>query len=299
MVRVLIIVATKNREELLPSALGSILNQEYKNWNLIIIDDNSTDKTPNIINYYSKLDSRINTVKNQDNKPFILLRQELIFKASEEYLAFLDDDDLWDTNYLKEMVNYLDSNKNLVQVYCNFRTIDEKGKIVKHLSNKSYPFPDTLPSALLIRTKLFKEMGGWDLTTFSFGSNYIHGEADFYIRAKQLNAIEHLPKDLVLIRKNNNSMSASRQLNIFGVLALMKKWKKLLIKDRSLWAKYYSRVGIHCIEAAAPKTGRAFLKISLKIDPLNTDTLGALILVSINPNLFLRLYKIYRNLTGR
>lgn len=87
------VIPTKNRSGLLSEAIKSIVNQTYKDWELIIVDDGSTDNTYEVCKDFSDIDSRIKYFKNP-GKGGAAARNYGISKSAGEYIAFLDDDDI-------------------------------------------------------------------------------------------------------------------------------------------------------------------------------------------------------------
>src|SRR3990167_10836604 len=101
-----VILPTYNRSEYLGRAIESVLNQNYNNFELIIIDDSSTDKTSEVILKYK--DSRIRVVKNQENIGFVKSLNKGIKQANGKYIARLDDDDFWTSpDKLEKQVAFL------------------------------------------------------------------------------------------------------------------------------------------------------------------------------------------------
>lgn len=90
-----VILPTYNRARLLPRAIDSVLNQTYKNLELIIIDDGSTDNTDEIVSRYQASDSRVRYLKNSRNSGAPVSRNRGIKAAEGEYIAFQDSDDEW------------------------------------------------------------------------------------------------------------------------------------------------------------------------------------------------------------
>lgn len=100
-----------NTEKYIEQCINSVLNQSFKDFEYIIVDNGSTDKTKDIIDSYSKLDSRINALrfeKNQRGFWMDLLKE----KAAGKYFTTLDADDYWEENYLSELY-YLSEENNL------------------------------------------------------------------------------------------------------------------------------------------------------------------------------------------
>mgnify|MGYP000894578244 FL=1 len=96
-----ILMATYNGEKYLAEQLDSIINQTYHNWNLLIRDDNSTDRTLEIIQDYQKKDNRIKLLKdNKGNLGIVKNFEELLKNSESEFIMFSDQDDIWIENKL-------------------------------------------------------------------------------------------------------------------------------------------------------------------------------------------------------
>ena len=88
-----VVMPVYNREDLLPRAIDSILNQTYKDFELIIVDDASTDASGNIAHIYAQKDSRIKVIKNDKNKGISFSRNKGMDAARGKYIAIMDSDD--------------------------------------------------------------------------------------------------------------------------------------------------------------------------------------------------------------
>ncbi len=102
-----IIMPTYNRSDLLPRAIASVLNQTYENWELLIIDDNSTDDTINLVSKFKQKDVRIKYIKNSRAKGPSGGRNVGLINARGTYFAFLDSDDEWTSIHLSQCINAL------------------------------------------------------------------------------------------------------------------------------------------------------------------------------------------------
>ncbi len=125
--RVSVIVPTYNRVHMVTEAIDSILNQTFKDFELIIVDNYSSDDTESIVKSY--VDKRIRYFRNQNNGLVSVNRNYGIEKSHGEYIAFLDDDDLWLPEKLEKQVELLDSNKELALVYSDCYIIDGDGSL--------------------------------------------------------------------------------------------------------------------------------------------------------------------------
>ncbi|WP_374140815.1 glycosyltransferase family 2 protein [Leptotrichia hongkongensis] len=108
-----ILMATYNGEKYLVEQLDSIINQTYRNWNLLIRDDNSTDKTLEIIQNYHKKDKRIKILKdNKGNLGIVQNFEELLKSSESEFIMFSDQDDIWVKNKLDMYLKMIEKIKN-------------------------------------------------------------------------------------------------------------------------------------------------------------------------------------------
>lgn len=125
--QVSIIMPAYNCQDFIGKAIESVINQTYPNWELIIVDDCSSDQTVEIINDYAKQESRIILKRNKENRGAAYSRNKGIKYAQGEYIAFLDSDDLWDQKKLEMQVDFMKKNKSLFS--CTYyRKINEKGE---------------------------------------------------------------------------------------------------------------------------------------------------------------------------
>jgi glycosyltransferase involved in cell wall biosynthesis len=119
-----IITPLYNSEKYIKYAINSVIEQTYKFWELIIIDDKSTDKSFEIASEYSKYDNRIKVYRNENNKGAAFSRNQGLKIAKGRYIAFLDSDDMWLPNKLKSQIEFM-KNNNYCFTYTNYMEIDE------------------------------------------------------------------------------------------------------------------------------------------------------------------------------
>jgi len=107
-----IIIPTYNRAPELKRALKSVIEQSYQNWECLIVDNNSTDSTDEIIQEFN--DSRIKLFKINNHGIIAVSRNKAIQEAQGEYIAFLDSDDWWKPNKLEASITYLNQGADVV-----------------------------------------------------------------------------------------------------------------------------------------------------------------------------------------
>ncbi|HHH49798.1 MAG TPA: glycosyltransferase family 2 protein [Saprospiraceae bacterium] len=128
-----VIIPTFNRSHLISKAIESTLHQSYENWELLIIDDGSTDNTKNVVNSYS--DKRIKYIY-QEHAERSTARNNGIKNAKGLYICFMDDDDYYLENHLELFQNEIEKQKYPVKIFRNGFYFMDKGKLKK---SKNYP----------------------------------------------------------------------------------------------------------------------------------------------------------------
>ncbi len=104
-----IVMSTYNRENLLPIAIDSMLNQSFKNFEFIIINDGSTDNTKHILEQYAAQDNRIKIINNEQNKGLVHSLNKGLNTARGKYIARMDDDDISLPNRLLYQYEYMEN----------------------------------------------------------------------------------------------------------------------------------------------------------------------------------------------
>jgi glycosyltransferase EpsE len=166
--RVSIIMGIYNCEATLDEAIQSVICQTYKNWELIMCDDGSTDDTYNKAKKYEKIyPNRIIVLRNKKNIRLAASLNRCLEVATGEYIARMDADDINCPNRLEEQVAYLKSHEDVACVGTGMIIFDEDGDRSIRLS-KEYPnkkcmihnAPFAHPT-IMMRKKVFDELGGY------------------------------------------------------------------------------------------------------------------------------------------
>ena len=121
-----VIMPSYNTEKFVEMSINSVLSQTYEDWELIIIDDNSTDNTDNVIYPFLK-DNRIKYFKNSKNLGAAISRNRGLREAKGRWIAFLDSDDLWLPDKLEKQIKFMENN-NYHFSYTSYIEIDEYSK---------------------------------------------------------------------------------------------------------------------------------------------------------------------------
>lgn len=128
------IITTHNRADLLPRALDSVAVQSYENIEIIVVDDGSTDQTPEVVEEYTER-FPVNYIRLEDSVGASRARNKGIEEASGEFIAGLDDDDKWHKNRISELINaysddYACVTSDMVMVFKRGRSVWKKKKVI-------------------------------------------------------------------------------------------------------------------------------------------------------------------------
>ena len=211
-----IIIPVFNTERFIADTINSVIHQSYQNWEMIIVDDGSTDRTEDKVTPYLS-DFRINYLK-YDNAGVATARNRGIANAKGKYIAFLDADDLWHKENLTEKLKMFKQDKSIDWVFSDIEHIDMDGQYLgthpsgtdlKLLDNILLWQKEVVPgpgSNLVVKKSCFDEDVKFDpeLSTAA--------DQDFCIQLAASYKGKHIPKTLVRYRIVPGSMSKNIQL---------------------------------------------------------------------------------------
>ncbi len=127
-----IITPAYNCGDYIAETIDSVINQTYKNWELIIVDDCSTDHTKEIVKEYIKKDNRIKYHLLDTNSGAAIARTKAMELANGDYMAFLDSDDLWYKEKLEKQIAFM-KDKNYSFTCTDYEQIDENGQTLNRI----------------------------------------------------------------------------------------------------------------------------------------------------------------------
>jgi glycosyltransferase involved in cell wall biosynthesis len=274
-----IIVPAYNAEHFIVDTLNSVIKQSYSNWELIIINDGSTDATALKVEPFLK-DSRIQ-IHSKTNEGVSKTRNIGIALAKGNYIAFLDADDSWECNNLELKIKTLQENKNIDWVFSDMYNADVSLNLIGIAApgNDNNILESILlwerevipgPCSNLVITKKCKEAGILFDTNISSAA-----DQDFCLQlAKQFNA-KRIPLPLWSYRIIESSMSRNIMLMEKDHIYVYKKAKKKQL-FKSFWFKqrcfsnlYFNLAGSWWKEGNNKKRGIYFLIKGLLYNPFN------------------------------
>jgi len=236
-----VILSTYNREKYIKRAIESALNQTYKNIELIIINDGSTDRTAEIISEFSKKDPRITILTNETNLGLAKSLNKGISQSRGKYIARLDDDDFWsEPRKLEKQVRFFEKNPNYILVGGGVIRIDESGKeIVRHLLpesdediRKSILIDNTFAHPTVVFKKsTWEKIGGYDENL------YFSEDWDLWLRFGKLGKFYNFQEYFTCYLQGKQNIS---NLNIRRNLKLNIKLRKKYRKDYpNFWKAFF------------------------------------------------------------
>jgi len=168
-----VVLSVYNSEKFITSAINSVLKQTYKDFELIVINDGSTDKTLDLIQKNTEIDKRIKIINLKKNLGMAGAIYKGINQATGEWIARMDSDDVMYNNRLEEQINYLNNNEDIKVLSCLGTYLGVKGKTFgitttrikdhdtyKNLIEKNQPI-GILHSGTIFNKKKFLDLGGY------------------------------------------------------------------------------------------------------------------------------------------
>jgi glycosyltransferase involved in cell wall biosynthesis len=178
-----IILPTFNREKLLVRAINSVLNQTIQNWELIIVDDGSTDNTFEVVNSYLQKQENIRYIKHSNRRP-PLSQNVGIISSVGKYISFLGSDDEYKPTYLEERINFLQTHSDVDLIHGGVEIIGHPFvKDKNDLSKEIHLSECVIGGTFFGKRKVFFELDGFKNLKYS-------DDSDFFERALQKFKIE-------------------------------------------------------------------------------------------------------------
>lgn len=236
-----ILIPTYNREKYLGDALDSALAQTYKNIEIIVHDDASTDTTPSLLASYH--DPRLHLIRTENNHGMLGGWNYIVGRAQGEYLKFLASDDLLEPTCVAELIKAALAHPKAALITCQRKFIDEKGRVVKQMgfANKdmvvdgkdhAHWILTTLrqnligePTAVMYPRSLVASAGTYDPTFSQFA------DFEYWIRLLQFGDLVYVHKPLCYFRTHalSNTSAAIRDGRfITEIFAIIQKYRHLL-----------------------------------------------------------------------
>ena len=227
-----VIMPAYNAERFIEESIKSILNQTYRNLELIIVIDCSNDNTIQILEKFSSNDERIIVLNNDTNLGCAQSRNKALQKAKGEYIAFCDSDDVWRKNKIEKQFNHI-NNSNADMIFTAYEMIDSFGQHIKYRNIKEKVLMDDLlkENYVIFSTTFFKKevIGNIRFDGFWFHEDYVflleclrnglefHGINDYLVKYRVHN----------LGRSFNKISAAKYRWKIYREFLNLNVWKSV------------------------------------------------------------------------
>jgi glycosyltransferase involved in cell wall biosynthesis len=263
--RVTVVIATYNRAYILREALESVLAQTFRDFEVVVADDGSTDDTPELIRGFQ--DPRIRYLRHEQNRGCSAAYNSGIAAASGDLIGFLDSDDIWKPTYLEEQVDFLTRHPEADAVFTD-ADVSAPSTHIPSLISVMRSFPRLLgtdsaageyvfdkrqmyiclleevpikPSAVLIRRQLFLRAGTFN-ETWPSGTDW-----ELFLRFSRTGRFGYINKVLVVQRRTSDAThQIFREQDKLFLLNVFLREKASLGTDREALSAVNRGISSHC-----------------------------------------------------
>jgi len=272
MPKVSVIIPTYNRSEILKKSIGSVINQTFEDFELLVMDDGSDDNTQEVVRSFA--DKRILYARNESNLGVVGARNKAVSNSNGEYIAFLDDDDIWMPDKLERQTRLMEQSPSSIgAIYTGFYTVDDEiNKIVKVMVPRYrgniledilyYNFIAT--STVLIKRECFEKTGLFD-EKICYGEDF-----DMWIRVLEEYEFDYIKDPLVRYLIHPDRITTNYGAVIKGLEEIMNKHKSLFSLNNKAYSTNKLRIGIAYCMTGDTKAGRKEFFKALKSYPFDT-----------------------------
>lgn len=225
-----VIIPAHNSERFIAKALSSVLDQSFRDFEVTIVDDGSTDNTLDVLTAFTS-DIRVSVVKQQNLGPSAA--RNVGMRASEaEFIAFLDADDRWQPGKLEVQLSVFEKNPHVGVVHSEFAVVDERGEPQRRRWQRPLPrgsltadlmFGNVIAgsvSSVIVRRRCMETVGGFDEDI------WIGEDQDAWRRLSMVCEFYFLDATHVLIREHSSSLQGDSAKTVEGKLLHLDRMKK-------------------------------------------------------------------------
>lgn len=209
-----IIIPVHDAEKYIRQAIQSVINQTYCKWELIIIDDKSTDSGPDIIKNIAKKDPRITFYRNNTNLGAAHTRNKGIELAKGEYIAFLDADDLWSSNKLEQQIDFM-IEKNSAFSFTGYNFADDEGNLKKIVNiPKDLTYKQALKNTTISTITVMVNIKKIDKNLLKMPDVGSEDTATWWNILKNISKANGLNSNLSTYRRSKNTLSSDKLVSV-------------------------------------------------------------------------------------
>ena len=235
-----VILPVYNGETYLESSIQSILSQTYSDFELIIVNDCSKDKTESIVEKYLPINSSIKYIKNEVNLKLPASLNKGFSIASGQYLTWTSCDNILLPNAFEMLVNELEVNNNIGLVYASMENIDDQNRFIG-IAEAGPPdeiiYRNVVGACFLYRKSIADKVGSYNENLF------LCEDYDYWLRMALMSEIKPISKCLYRYRKHKKSLSHNYERKVISRgIAVQKNYCPLFIKSRKQAAIFYAHL---------------------------------------------------------
>lgn len=298
MPNVSVIIPTYNRANVLGRAVRSVLDQDYRDFEIIVVDDGSTDNTEQVVRAFDK--PQIKYVRHEKNMGPAVARNTGIGHARGKYIAFQDSDDEWFPEKLGRQVQVFETASERVgAVYTGFWRIGDssrkyeprrreklQGDIHKELLRGNFLGTPTI----LVKKECFKSLGLFDEKLFHLE------DWEAWLRISTKYEFHLIDEGLVECFESPDSLSANLSTLIEAHEYILEKHAGEFGEDKCVWAGEQYWIGNLWCQIGNKDRGRKYFKKAISARPLNLKYLEALVLSFVSHEKYNRLVALKQKL---
>ena len=261
--RVSVVLPCHNGAHHLDEAVASIRSQSFKDWELVLVDDGSTDETPALAEAWAARDPRIRALRLESNRGLPAALNAGFREARGELFSWTSDDNVLLPNALERMAARLDDDPFVDLVYADYIAFDEDGQERRvHVGRpETLPLKNLFGCCFLYRREVHEELCGFDEDLF------LAEDHDFWLRASARFQCEAIPEVLYRYRQHPGSLSATRmrEATLAAVRAVERSLPNLSHGER---AQVQLRWAWRLLACGETRRARGLVAQALRTSPL-------------------------------
>jgi len=270
-----VIIPAYNTAHLIGRSIKSVLSQTYQNFEIIVVDDGSTDELNEVVTAFN--DNRIQYIRHEVNRGGSAARNTGVQNAKGNYIAFLDSDDEWLPEKLEKQIKVFQStSSNIGVVYTGWRWIRDKDNII--IQEKIPIYRGDVSriileedgigslSTPLVKKDILTSIGGLDEKLPS------RQDWDLWIRLSKVCEMDFVPEILVNYYLRSGSISTNVYNKIYGTEQVLEKYKSDFLSHPKILSKQYILLTILNLILNNTKKSRFYLRKSISLNPFDIKT---------------------------
>lgn len=222
-----VIIPVYNVEHVIEQTINSVLQQTYRNIEVVLVDDCSPDNSARIIHEIMDKDERIRYFKLEKNSGAAVARNRAITESRGRYIAFLDSDDMWESNKLEKELALM-KERDCAFVYSAIKMVDKDGKVTKE---STYVPVKLSYKTILTRTYIatssvlldMEKIGEFQMPLRRSGQDY----ATWLMLLRRVDYAYGIQEPLVRYRNSPNSLSSNKIASLKKVYSVQTKFERI------------------------------------------------------------------------